>query len=1045
MYRSEIATTKPAPTKGRTKGKAMQENTLTPAARINEEQRNALEGAIMRIPDFAEEANPRTMWPAEAYGEVLEGYVLAKDADKENPELHRIKKLAKSAVAPLVAAARGYRTATKENRDSLKGMFGIDGGFHQGRGHMFGKATTHSAALTMPWYSITAVGTAQRTGCRLDTTSYQARPEIAPVDEKTGKEKKYLLPQGDEVVVGCHPATPEVYIFEATVVLIAEGLIKADSALTAQLRPYATHEELSQTLGGDVDKARAALTEIMGRIPAADRVLIVEIVGCWSWTGKGPWMDLQLKGRNVWIGLDADVKSKLNVWQAGRALNDYMKQKNAKSVQFLELPLTETSNGLDDMFAEGGAVFSDLATMLGDLPPQPELRGYQRSSNRPLVNLEDGVTFEVKERKLKDGSVELYQSAIAEMAVQIDKVTVLRSATPGSVISTEVAGRTSWIERDEIDNHLGVRHTTFSGVPFETLAGNSRNIIDLQNTLSDGDGSGAWIATPDQPRTLDAWRATAGATKTRETELDSAGVWVHNGEIFWVTSYGSIHANRFEESFHCKVRGHAPYDIPYIDYKVDAKELTDAHEEYWALHDEYHPAMNALFPAKVGAILALAVGVHPRGLIAVATDLDSGKSTAVACEMTIYGAGWGTQTHLKLETTVSAMRKRFGVSNNVMLSIDDARELDDMVDIKTMKKIVDSVIRESYEPESRHRKSVQSKNGWVAEAFRKDSLRIGTISAEDIELLGLTGSSVSRIISWTVDTTKKETLLARRGTIAPKLKSLIKSNNASKTLGAFIVKNLRNAEGGETEAELREGIASRVNELVEFHNGEMMQMDNCPGERARDFITPVVAALHAYAEMIADAYTVQGRHAAAERVMATVESDRANIIAAYHRHRELYGAKAEKVKSTGVVASILAAIASNQAALHYDLPVGSSTTPVGRRFDNGDYFLVPEMVLQLLQRMGQKNATDETVRFALKQIGTSKTKRVGAAGKMDLVRGWYITAEKWDEARGTSWSKTITEEEVDADELDDDELEAEDNLIQFGEIQRDGVTGRLAA
>lgn len=312
------------------------------------------EGADLQIPDFTPSDVTRG-WTADHYRGILGGAT-------------GITKLAESAVSPLVAAARGYSSATKASREAAALELGVTGGFRAGRGYMLGQATVAGEALVMPWYSLTAVTTAATTGHDLTATTYQARPQV-PGKAKAGKKSpKYLMPKGEGTVVATHPSTPMEWITGAPAFMVVEGLIKADAALTAQLRGVATYEELTNIHYGLGAAARASLTEIMGRLPAGDRCLIVEIPACWTWTEKGDWYSLPAEGREAWIGLDGDLATKNQVWSAAKAMYTYLRKKGASAVKVLALPVTDTSNGIDDFMAEGGT-WSGALDLLGELPP----------------------------------------------------------------------------------------------------------------------------------------------------------------------------------------------------------------------------------------------------------------------------------------------------------------------------------------------------------------------------------------------------------------------------------------------------------------------------------------------------------------------------------------------------------------------------------------------------------------------------------------------------------------------------------------------------
>src|SRR5690606_19415190 len=90
--------------------------------------------------------------------------------------------------------------------------------------------------LTMPWYAIDAVA---EDGLHARSRDVQYRPSTPPTDE-SGKVRKYLWLPGASMALDVHPATPAAWITETGAaghgdVLLIEGLLKADSTLTALL------------------------------------------------------------------------------------------------------------------------------------------------------------------------------------------------------------------------------------------------------------------------------------------------------------------------------------------------------------------------------------------------------------------------------------------------------------------------------------------------------------------------------------------------------------------------------------------------------------------------------------------------------------------------------------------------------------------------------------------------------------------------------------------------------------------------------------------
>lgn len=264
-----------------------------------------------------------------------------------------------------------------------------------------------------------------------------------------------------------------------------------------------------------------------------------------------------------------------------------------------------------------------------------------------------------------------------------------------------------------------------------------------------------------------------------------------------------------------------------------------------------------------------------------------------------------------------------------------------------------------------------------------------------------------------MDVAAGETFLAMRGQIEPLRRRLVESQAGSKILGAFIVHSMRQAQGSEDP---RNGLGARIRELAEEHHRVLGAGVGAPGERARDFLVPVVAALHSFSEMIAAAYRSQGREPLATKVEDSVVKDRKDLLTAWKRHRSLYGEKAERAASINVVQAVTAPIASGKARFGYEADSNPQCLPIGRILKNGDIFLLPDPVTAVLQSMGQRDATKDLVIKALGDIARSESQWVGHGKGAGTVRGWRITPEDWAKAQDlTRPSEPEQEAVVEAD------------------------------
>lgn len=240
------------------------------------------------------------------------------------------KKLASSRVAPLVALARGYWAVTdKESAGNFANMYrGAAGAQSVKSGLVRIVSAQDEDLLAMPWFAARSVaedGTASR------AMVYQYRPST-PVFNAEGKAAKYMFFPGQNMVIDIHPSTPVEWLEESKEVLVTEGLIKGDSALTAQLLQYGTTvEELSKVYGADgapmsTADARLALQAFMLRVPASLRTVIASSASVTTWQGKdADWRKIRLRDKRVVVAFDGDVNENVMVWKETSKFFNFVK------------------------------------------------------------------------------------------------------------------------------------------------------------------------------------------------------------------------------------------------------------------------------------------------------------------------------------------------------------------------------------------------------------------------------------------------------------------------------------------------------------------------------------------------------------------------------------------------------------------------------------------------------------------------------------------------------------------------------------------------
>ena len=239
-------------------------------------------------------------------------------------------KLADSAVAPLVAIARGGHSLTwvsPKDTTAQCQRLGIDK--RRGQGRRFAEELQLGDILVMPWYLADRAVRAQRLSAAPGAASIQYRPARPSMSADGSRELKYEFVQGDDSILGVHPASPGDWYSDPSVpLLIAEGQIKADSTLTGILLAAGVDPDdlrltdAEKALDADtmVLAAQRRLLAMIASIPAERRVCIVAVAGVYNWRKNPEWTMFALSGRDVWVSIDGDVATNWNVWNAASQL-----------------------------------------------------------------------------------------------------------------------------------------------------------------------------------------------------------------------------------------------------------------------------------------------------------------------------------------------------------------------------------------------------------------------------------------------------------------------------------------------------------------------------------------------------------------------------------------------------------------------------------------------------------------------------------------------------------------------------------------------------
>lgn len=303
-------------------------------------------------------------------------------------------KLAESRVAPLVAAARGYTTVeSSASGDFVKSKMLMDSR-SAGARQFKGLFMSSSDVLAMPWYSMSYVAQFASQFAREENetehdwrkrleSSHQLRQNLfqfrpaSPQQDGNGKVLKYVFLSGAALVIDAHPSTPAEWFTGGGDILMTEGIIKGDSALTELLIDAGVSiEDLSETPTPDV--ARAKLTTLMSQVPARSRVLILSVAGVGNWHNKPEWNEISLRERRVFVAFDGDVRSNRQVFKQARELWEYLERKNAEP-NILDLSVVTADQiaagenpkalGVDDYLSGGYGNWNDLlALSIRELP-----------------------------------------------------------------------------------------------------------------------------------------------------------------------------------------------------------------------------------------------------------------------------------------------------------------------------------------------------------------------------------------------------------------------------------------------------------------------------------------------------------------------------------------------------------------------------------------------------------------------------------------------------------------------------------------------------
>ncbi|GAA2173483.1 hypothetical protein GCM10009784_07950 [Arthrobacter parietis] len=298
-------------------------------------------------------------------------------------------KLAGAGVAPLVAAARGYSGIDASNCTAQMKSFGIKTVTRQGRRmkRCMGESPGQDG-MAMPWYSVADIQIASRNEASPFPApfTHQVRPSH-PEDNDHGKPIEYEFVQEISTPMDVHPATPVSWIDNTPVVMITEGMLTGDAALSAYLR--ANGVSWGDLRSAGVDNPAAKLRSLMAAIPAENRVLIVSVEGIHNATRKPfDWREINLKDRTGWIAFDADMAFNRYVHKAAEDLCERLTERSKMSeLLFLNPQVVRGDEGLtskesvDDFLAKHGTWDDLVGQLTKAMPAAPPRDPQERHGN----------------------------------------------------------------------------------------------------------------------------------------------------------------------------------------------------------------------------------------------------------------------------------------------------------------------------------------------------------------------------------------------------------------------------------------------------------------------------------------------------------------------------------------------------------------------------------------------------------------------------------------------------------------------------------------
>jgi hypothetical protein len=282
-----------------------------------------------------------------------------------------------SAIAPEVAAERGYRSITRKAELKRLG---------------FSDSQARTPALLIPIINV-----------KKDLVTYQIRPDVARITQ--GRAVKYETPRGTRMALDV-PVRAQASLRDPNRPLfITEGARKADAGVSKELCTIALLGVWNWR--GTNDKG--------GKTALAD------------------WEDVGLNGRLVHIVFDSDVMTKRAVHAALARLKALLESRGAR-VRIIYLPPGEggIKVGLDDFFAAGGTVERLLALAADEL--RPRAGSSELLKEDQVYFVDEGATYYIKPAgegtvaiKLANFTAEIIESVVEDDGAETRRLDRVRA------------------------------------------------------------------------------------------------------------------------------------------------------------------------------------------------------------------------------------------------------------------------------------------------------------------------------------------------------------------------------------------------------------------------------------------------------------------------------------------------------------------------------------------------------------------------------------------------------------------------------------------